>query len=71
MSHKDWRPQIEPKASERMARVWILLIIIAIAVGVGLIYTGKIKPYQDQGVKVESTPVPDPPSSILPPKIGQ
>ncbi|MGB8354041.1 MAG: hypothetical protein WCD79_09165 [Chthoniobacteraceae bacterium] len=52
-----------------MARIWILLIVIAALAAGYMIYTGKIKPYQNIHNRADTTPVPEPPSSIPPPKL--
>lgn len=69
MSPKNLRPQLEPKASERMARVWIILVLIGVFTVAVLMFTGRIKPYRKQSNAPESTPIPEPPRVILPPQL--
>jgi len=64
------RPREEARGSEKLARIWIILILIAMLAGAVLVSTGKIKPYQKTEPAVKTTPVPEPPSNILPPKLG-
>jgi hypothetical protein len=46
------------------------LILIAALAGAVLISTGKIKPYKKNDSEIKTTPVPEPPSNILPPKLA-
>ena len=69
MFRRDSRPRNEPRGSEKAARIWIALIVIAALVGAYLVSTGKITPYRKIDSGIKTTPVPEPPSSILPPKL--
>ena len=69
MFRRTSRPRNKPTASEKVARIWILLIVIAALATAYMMYTGKIKPYQKNDSGATTTPVPEPPSSIPPPKL--